>query len=223
MSPTLQLADKYQPRHICDFVGLPDIKKTLTGFVANPYPSNWLFSGAPGLGKTSMAIALSNDLPADDMPEDKISEMVWGGRLRHYYSNDVNLATVADIKDRFNFVFSQHGCWTVYLIDEVDEITKPAHIAFLGVMENLAARVITVFTCNSTHKLPERLMQRCHHLEFSNYGMAPDLIRHLADIWAHEASPEATPPNFARLVKDCHNSVRKCLMELDPLLRPPKT
>jgi hypothetical protein len=47
MPPTLQLVDKYQPRHIRDFVGLEDIKQILTAFVANPCPSNRLFSGAP--------------------------------------------------------------------------------------------------------------------------------------------------------------------------------
>jgi len=47
MPPTLQLVDKYQPRHIQDFVGLKDIKQILTAFVAHPCASNWLFSGAP--------------------------------------------------------------------------------------------------------------------------------------------------------------------------------
>jgi len=215
---TQQLVDKYQPHHIQDFVGLDDIKKTLTGFIADPYPSNWLFSGAPGLGKTSMAMALAADLPTEDTSDDVFKRLFVGPRLIHYYSNDVDKQLVHDIKEKFALQLSHQGYWTVYLIDEVDEITHPAHISFLGLMENLAARAIVVFTCNSPDKLPDRLMDRCHHLKFSNNGIAPDLIQHVTDIWAREAPPEATPPNFARLVTKNHTSVRGSIMELETLL-----
>lgn len=224
MPLTQQLVDKYQPRHIRDFVGLTEIKQILTSFVAEPRPCTWLFSGAPGLGKTSMALALAADLPVvGDASESILKEAFIGPRLRHYYSNEVNLELVKRIKDDFGYQLAHQGYWTVYLIDEVDEVTHPAHIAFLGVLENLSARAITVFTCNSTKKLPPRLQQRCHHLRFSKYGMGPDLIRFLTDIWGREAPPEVTPPDFARLVIACHNSVRACLMELELRLLALKT
>ena len=59
------LADKYRPRRIEDFAGLEKPKKILRKFAANPYPSAWLFVGPPGVGKTTMALALAETLSAE--------------------------------------------------------------------------------------------------------------------------------------------------------------
>ena len=59
------LAEKYRPRRIADFVGLEKGKRVMGRFVANPFPSAWLFVGPPGLGKTTMALALVEELRAE--------------------------------------------------------------------------------------------------------------------------------------------------------------
>jgi DNA polymerase III gamma/tau subunit len=54
------LAEKYRPRTITEFIGLEKPKKILGKFAAKPYASAWLFVGPPGVGKTSIALALAS-------------------------------------------------------------------------------------------------------------------------------------------------------------------
>ena len=58
------LAEKYRPRTIAEFVGLEKPKRILANFARKPYPSAWLFVG-PGGGKTSMALALADQINAE--------------------------------------------------------------------------------------------------------------------------------------------------------------
>jgi replication-associated recombination protein RarA len=52
------LAEKYRPITIAGFIGLEKAKKIMGKFATHPYQSAWLFVGPPGVGKTSMALAL---------------------------------------------------------------------------------------------------------------------------------------------------------------------
>ena len=49
----VRLSEKYRPRKVAEFVGLPKAKRVLAKFVANPYPCSFLFFGPPGVGKTA--------------------------------------------------------------------------------------------------------------------------------------------------------------------------
>jgi replication-associated recombination protein RarA len=59
------LAEKYRPLAIGDFAELEKPKRILSKFPANPYASAWRFVGPPGVGKTTMALALAKTLGAE--------------------------------------------------------------------------------------------------------------------------------------------------------------
>src|SRR6059058_5614397 len=59
------LTEKYRPRTIGAFVGLVRPRKVLSAYVAKPYPAAWLFVGPPGTGKTTMGLALAEELRAE--------------------------------------------------------------------------------------------------------------------------------------------------------------
>ena len=61
----VRLSEKYRPRKVADFVGMPKAKRVLAKFVANPYPCSFLFFGPPGVGKTSMALAMAEEMGAE--------------------------------------------------------------------------------------------------------------------------------------------------------------
>jgi len=54
------LTEKYRPRKIAEFVGIPKAKKICANLAANPREINLLFQGASGTGKTTLALALMN-------------------------------------------------------------------------------------------------------------------------------------------------------------------
>ncbi len=52
------LIEKYRPKKLDDIIGQDDIIKRLKVYVKNKNLPNLLFSGAPGSGKTTAAIAM---------------------------------------------------------------------------------------------------------------------------------------------------------------------
>jgi DNA polymerase III gamma/tau subunit len=55
--------EKYRPRKIDDFVGLPGIKTALKTFLRSPAGgTGFAFIGPPGIGKTAMALVMAEEL-----------------------------------------------------------------------------------------------------------------------------------------------------------------
>ena len=101
------LADKYRPRTIADFVGLEKPKKILRKFAANPYPSAWLFVGPPGVGKTTMALALAEALSAE---------------LHHIPSQQCNVSAVEDVIRQCWYI--PRSGFHLVLVDEADRMRR---------------------------------------------------------------------------------------------------
>src|SRR5258708_2703592 len=60
----VRLSEKYRPRKVGEFVGLSKAKRVLAKFAANPYACSFLFFGPPGVGKTSIAMAMAQEMGA---------------------------------------------------------------------------------------------------------------------------------------------------------------
>jgi replication-associated recombination protein RarA len=200
------LSDKYKPRRVADFMQVFP-RKVMLSLLANPKPSAWFFLGASGLGKTEMALAFANELPA---------------QLHHVASKDCDLEAVRKIKLACNYVphdmFNpQRRCrMHVVIVDEADQMSPAAQLAFLSLLDatGFPPNTVFIFTGNSTDGLEGRFMSRVKTLPFSKEGMAPKIVELLAAIWAQEAG-DAPAPNFTRVVKDSYNNVRDAINTLE--------
>jgi replication-associated recombination protein RarA len=194
------LTEKYRPRTIVDFAGLEKPKRILSKFAANPYPSAWLFVGPPGLGKTSMALALAATIRAE---------------LHHIPSQQCLVANVEEVI-RLCWYVPVSGGFHLVLVDEADRMSNAAQLHFLSKLDATAfpPQTIFVFTCNSTEGLEPRFLSRTRQIEFSSYGIANEAVRLLESIWQREANG-ASAPNFARIVKSGSNNLRDSLMCLE--------
>ena len=59
------LSERYRPQRIADFAGLSEVKRTLRGFISRlprQESAGFLFVGEAGTGKTSMALALAQEV-----------------------------------------------------------------------------------------------------------------------------------------------------------------
>jgi len=196
------LTEKYRPRKIASFVGLEKSRRILAKFAANPYSASWLFVGPPGTGKTTMGLALADELRAE---------------LHHIPSQQCTVDAIHDTVRRCWYV-PQAGTFHLVLVDEADRMTPAAQLALLSKLDSTAfpPQTVFVFTCNSTDGLEPRFLSRCRVLEFSSYGTAEEIASLLRAVWDAETdTPADGPPNFARIVKDSHNNVRDALMRLE--------
>lgn len=196
------LSEKYRPQGIGEFVGLEKPKKILAAFAQRPCPSAWLFVGPSGTGKTTMALALAKEL---------------GAELHHIPSQECNVERVKDVV---------HMCWYVpqgglskfhlVLVDEADQMSNAAQLAFLSKLDSTAfpPNTIFIFTANATDRLEGRFLSRCRVLEFSSYGMRAELATLLQSVWKRETGHD-NGLDFARMAKDSTNNVRDALMKLE--------
>src|ERR1700726_1921694 len=109
------LAEKYRPRTIAEFVGLEKPKKILAKFASAPYPSAWLFVGPPGVGKTTMALALAEAI---------------GAELHHIPSQKCNAQAIDDTCRMCAYV-PLSGGFHLVIVDEADRMTPSVELALL--------------------------------------------------------------------------------------------
>jgi DNA polymerase III delta prime subunit len=195
------LSDKYLPKRVSDFIGLQAAKRALAKFVANPYPSAWLFVGPPGTGKTSMALAMANEIPAE---------------VRHVPSRECDLAQVENIAYHCHFMPWTGTKMHLVLVDEANEMTPPAQDAFLSKLDATAfpPNTVFVFTSNSTHRLAERFMSRCRVVDFAGAPNDIEIAEFLKRVWGLEHG-ENPAPNFTAIARKCEGNIRSALMELE--------
>lgn len=199
------LTERYRPRSISEFAGLETPKKLCAKLAEKPFESAWLFLGPSGTGKTTMALALAEMIPAE---------------LHHIPSQECNLATLQRVMETCHYV-PRAGCkFHLILIDEADQMSSAAQLYLLSKTDSTARppQTIIVGTANAIDRLEDRFLSRFRTVNFSSYGIAKDATALLETIWKAEAPQGATAPNFARIVKEANNNVRESLMQLETAL-----
>ena len=198
----VSLTERYRPLTMSEFVGLSKPKAICAKLAANPFPSAWLFLGPSGTGKTTMAAALAQMIPAE---------------VHHIPSQNCDLATLERVSRTCQYVPMEGKRMHMILIDEADQMTAAAQLLLHSKLDGTAAlpNTIWVFTCNAVDRLQDRFLSRVKQVEFSSYGIAAEAAALLERIWTENVPSSAAKPNFARIVKEANNNVREALMRLE--------
>ena len=142
--------EKYRPKTIDECI-LPDgIKKTFRDFLQAGEIPNMLLSGPPGIGKTTVAKALCNQLGADYYVINGSDE----GRFLDTVRNSAkNFASTVSLTSD-----SKHK---VIIIDEADNTTSDVQLLLRASIEEFSKNCRFIFTCNYKNKLNDHLHNRC--------------------------------------------------------------
>ena len=151
--------EKYRPTTIDECILPKGIKKTFQDFVERGEIPNMLLSGPPGIGKTTVAKALCNQLGSDYYVINGSDE----GRFLDTVRNSAkNFASTVSLSSE-----SKHK---VIIIDEADNTTSDVQLLLRTSIEEFSGNCRFIFTCNYKNKIIEPLHSRCAVVEFGIKG-----------------------------------------------------
>lgn len=214
------LTTKYRPTCLNDVLGQEPIVKEMRQFIKKPYSTAFLFSGASGVGKTSLAYALAGELGCD-MNEDEL------GGVQEIASGEMDGNAVKAATKYLHYRPLFGSGWKVLIANEADRMTTGAETIWLDVLEHLPARSIVVFSTNSIKKLPRRFRDRCEYYEFDERpeALMPIVQKLACRVW-NEEGYAGQPPYLEDIGRpqlwtpdDMHVSFRLGLRQLQRIIR----
>ena len=146
--------EKYRPRTIDDCVLPVLIKNVFLNIVDTGEIPNLLLTGTPGIGKTTVAKALCNQLACDWLMINGSDE---GRMIDTLRTTVVNYASTISLS----------GGKKVIIIDEADYMNKESvQPALRGVIEEFSKNCRFIFTCNFKNRIIPALHSRCSVVDF---------------------------------------------------------
>jgi len=126
---------KYRPKTIADTILPESLKKTFSKIIESSELPNMLFTGTAGLGKTTVAKALCNELGLDWI-------LING-------SEEGNIETLRGKIKQFASSVSLQGGYKVVILDEADYLNpQSTQPALRGFIEEFANNCRFILTCN---------------------------------------------------------------------------
>ena len=148
--------EKYRPKNLDGYVFRDEHqRKQAKLWVKEKSIPHLLFSGAAGIGKTTMAKILINELGIEEFDVLEI--------------NASRTNSVDEVRNKItNFVqMIPFGPFKVVLLDEADYLSPNAQAALRGVMEEYHSTSRFILTCNYPNRIIPAIHSRCqgYHME----------------------------------------------------------
>ncbi len=209
----LPWTEKYRPKTLSDVVGQKEIVSTLKAFVASKNIPNLLFSGPPGIGKTTCAVALARELYGDNFA---------GNFLELNASDDRGIDVVrGKIKDFARTSSIGDAPFKLIFLDESDALTSDAQQALRRTMEASSSVTRFILSANYSSRIIEPIQSRCAVFRFTPLTETDvlNLITHIAQNEKLHINDEAKKAIFYV----CEGDLRKAVNVLQGCAMQAKT
>lgn len=145
--------EKYRPHKICDTVLPIELKSTFKKFVEQNKIPNLILAGSAGVGKTTVARAMLDEIGAD-----------------HYMINGSLNGTMDTLRNdiqSYASTLSLTGGRKYVILDEADHLSHHMQPALRNFMEEFSRNCGFILTCNFLNKIIEPLQSRCSVIKFT--------------------------------------------------------
>lgn len=224
------------PRHTRALIGRDDVQRMLAERVGTGrLHHGWLITGPRGIGKATLAYALTRYLLADPNERDgavgalTVSQQSVAFRqvaalshpnlllLRRPWDpkakRHATAITIDEVRRLRMFLGhrAESGVWRVVLVDSADDLNTPAANALLKSLEEPPPRTVFLLLSSEPGRLLPTIRSRCRLLPLSPLG--PEDLK-VAVNQAIAAGDDAAPPSpgdWPRLIELSQGSVRRAL------------
>ena len=190
--------EKYRPNTVDGYVFRDEHqKKQVQQWINDGTIPHLLFSGNAGIGKTTLAKILLNQLEVNDLDVLEI--------------NASRTNSVEDVRDKIvNFVqMIPFGAFKVVLLDEADYLSPNAQAALRGVMEEYHTTSRFILTCNYPNRIIPALHSRCQGFHIERIDQTEFTARVAEILIAEEVTPDID--TLDTYVKATYPDLRKCI------------
>ncbi len=190
--------EKYRPKDVDGYVFRDEHqKKQVQQWIKDGTIPHLLFSGNAGIGKTTLAKILLNQLGINDLDVLEI--------------NASRTNSVEDVRDKIvNFVqMIPFGAFKVVLLDEADYLSPNAQAALRGVMEEYHTTSRFILTCNYPNRIIPALHSRCQGFHIERIDQTEFTARVAEILIAEEVTPDID--TLDTYVKATYPDLRKCI------------
>jgi len=147
--------EEYRPHTIEDCILPVNIKKSFEGFLAQKEIPNLLLCGSAGVGKTTVAKAICDEIGASYIVINGSDE----GRFLDTVRNKVRqFATTVSL--------TSGAAHKVVIIDEADNTTNDVQLSLRTAVEEFHSNCRFIFTCNFPNRIIDPLHSRCTVIDF---------------------------------------------------------
>ena len=153
--------EKYRPKKISEIVNQKDIKGSLSALLKNQEEMpHLLFSGSAGVGKTTMALCISQEILGDKWKDYTLE-------LNASDERGINM-----VRERVKKFSRFAGLDTeipfkIIILDEADEMTSDAQTALRRIIEDTAKFCRFILIANNISKIINPIQSRCAVFKFS--------------------------------------------------------
>lgn len=196
--------EKYRPQRVSDCVLPERIKNTFQEYVNKKEIPNLLLTGSAGVGKTTVALAMCNEIG-----------------LSHLFINSSEERGIDILRNKiknYASTVSLNGGRKVIILDEADGLTSDAQDALRGCIEAFSSNCTFILTCNFKAKIKDAIHSRCSVIDFTlrkdeKPEMAARFFRRLREILNNEGIQydkqalakivEKFFPDYRRAINEC--------------------
>jgi replication factor C small subunit len=193
--------EKYRPDTIDGYVFRDENqKKQVMTWIKEKSIPHLLLSGSPGVGKTTLARILLNEIGIEEFDVKQINASRTNG--------------VEEVRDLITGFVSMmpFGPFKVVLLDEADYLTHNAQAALRGVMEEYHETARFILTCNLPNRIMPAIHSRCQSFHVDKVDPVEFTVRAATILMSENVDFELDA--LDTYVKATYPDLRKCINTL---------